>query len=120
MSVRVDQISDEFTVVFRYSEDGSYYRFGRLAAGEGYGVGVVNGVVGSPPPVPVEIVSTPTPADGDLLEVRQDLDGKVEALVNGAVVLRFDDDLTNRRSTYYGVSTGPDGARFDDFTVVPE
>jgi hypothetical protein len=40
--------------------------------------------------------------------------------VNGVAVLTFDDDVTNLRSTYYGVSSDGSGARFDDFSVVPK
>ncbi len=115
--VRVVTISDEFTLLFRYSEDGSYYRFGRLSAGGGYGVDFVDDGIFHAPPVPVDAVAAPTPADGDVLEVRQHLDGRVEGLVNGVVVLRFTDLVTNRRSTYYGLATGGSVTRFDDFRI---
>lgn len=118
---RVVQLGDEAALVFRYSEDGSYYRFGRLRPGGKYEFDLVSGNSSSPPPVPVQVVSTRTPANGDTLMVRQYLDGRVEGLVNGTVVLRFTDTVTNRRATYYGLSFGGAGtARFDDFRVQPE
>lgn len=119
-AVTVSQISDEYTLVFRYGEDGTYYRFGRLSAGSGYGVDlVVDGNNQAPAPA-VEVVASPTPANGDRLEVRQFTDGRVEGYVNATLVLRFTDTTTNLRSTYYGLSTGGVSAHFADFSVIPE
>jgi uncharacterized repeat protein (TIGR01451 family) len=116
----VARTADEFALVFRYDEDDSYYRFGRLHAGEGYDIDLIDGWSSSPPPVPVERLAAPVPADGDVLEVRQFLDGRIECLVDGTVVLRLTDTATNPRGTIYGFATTGSVARFDDVTIVPE
>ena len=117
---RVARVSDEFGLVFRYSEDDTYYRFGRPGPGANYEVDLVDGCCSSPPPVAVERLADPVPADGDLLEVRQYLDGRVECLVNGVLVLRFTDTDTNTRGTIYGFASAGSTAKFEDFRVVPE
>lgn len=117
---RVTQISDEFGLVFRYSEDDTYYRFGRPGPGANYEIELMDGCCSTTPPVPIERLADPVPANGDLLEIRQYLDGRVEALVNGVLVLRFTDTVTNVRGTIYGFASGGSTARFDNFRVVPE
>jgi len=55
-----------------------------------------------------------------VLEVRQHLDGRIECLVDGVVVLRLTDTVTNPRGTIYGFASSGGTARFDDVVVVPE
>lgn len=119
-AVTVSQISDEYALVFRYSEDDTYYRFGRLAGGSTYGVDLIVNGHNQAPASAVEVLATPIPADGDRLEVRQFTDGRVEGYVNGTLVLRFTDTTTNLRSTYNGLSTGGVSAHFAHFSIVPE
>jgi hypothetical protein len=114
------RISDEFALVFRFDEDGSYFRFGQIHAGGGYDIDHIDGWTSSAPPVPVERLSSPIPANGDVVEVRQWLDGRIECLVNGSVVLRLTDTDTNRRGTIYGFATSGSTARFDDVSIIPE
>ena len=102
MQVRVTRAGAEFGVVIRHAEDGSYVRVGRLVADGPYGADLIRGYEATAPAGPVEVLAQPTPADGDVLLVRQGLDGRVELSVNGQPVLRFTDP-TNLRSTHYGL-----------------
>jgi hypothetical protein len=121
VSVEISEVSAEFGIVFRRAEDGSYYRFGRLAAGGDYGVDVIEGGIShAPPGPPVEVLASPVPTAGDVIQIRQYLDGRVEGVVNGIVILRFTDTTTNLRATHYGLYSVDGDARFDNFTVVPE
>ena len=121
VSARVVDLTTAFGIVFRRAGDGSHYRFGRLGPGGAYNVDVVTGGgIGHAPPVPVTYLSSPVPAAGDTIEVRQHLDGRVEGWVNGTLVLRFTDPTTNLRATHYGLFAADGNATFDDFTVVPE
>ena len=116
--VRVDVKGQTVALIFRYTEDGSHYEFGQLAADGPYTVAFSQ--PGNPNYVPpITVLSTPVPADGDVLEVRQHLDGRVEGLVNGVPVLEFVDDTNNFRATMYGVAAVGQDARFDDFQVTP-
>ena len=119
VQVRVTRAGGEFGLVIRYAEDGSYVRVGRLVADGPYGVDLVRGYEATALAGPVEVLAQPTPADGDVLLVRQGLDGRVELSVNGQPVLRFTDP-TNLRSTHYGLFASDGSSRFDDFSVVPE
>ena len=119
-AVTVSQVSDHYALVFRYSEDDTYYRFGRMSGGSSYGVDLIVNGHSQAPATAVEVLATPTPTNGDRLEVRQFTDGRVEGYVNETLVLRFTDTTTNLRSTYNGLSTGGVSAHFANFSVVPE
>jgi hypothetical protein len=109
-----------FGIVFRYDElHGTYFRFGPLQPGGAYDADFVSGASSSPPSS-IERLATVMPAAGDVLEVRQGLDGSVGCYVDGLLVLRFTDTVTNRRSTIYGLYAAGSAARFDDVTIVPE
>jgi uncharacterized repeat protein (TIGR01451 family) len=109
-------LSLEQYLVFRYAEDNSYYRFGAALDGT-YTVQLVQGWDHLTIPVPVEVLSEPVVAPGDVVEVVQHLDGRVETKVNGVVTHRFTDPDTNARATIYGLATEGSGARFDDFSI---
>jgi uncharacterized repeat protein (TIGR01451 family) len=113
--VRLESTDGDAWLVFRYAEDGSYFRFGR--GGGAYRVERLRGDDVLAIPGGVEQVAAPVPAAGDLVEVRQDLDGSVRCVVDGEVVARFRDPVTNVRASSYGLA-GTHGAAFDDFAVV--
>lgn len=116
--VRVDVKGQTTALVFRYVEDGSHYSFGQLVPDGPYSVSYSKPGHPSFTP-PVTGLSSPVPADGDVIEVRQHLDGRVEGLVNGVPVLEFHDTANNLRATMYGVAAVGADARFDDFEVTP-
>jgi hypothetical protein len=68
-------------------------------------------------PTALEILQTKTAVAGDVLSVRQSLDGRMELLVNGDLIARLL-DATNLRATAYGIAGSGDGAVFDDFAVI--
>jgi uncharacterized repeat protein (TIGR01451 family) len=112
---RFTALGSEQWVVFRHAEAGSYYRFGGLDGGA-YQVQFVtpSGVTTT---VPIEQVSSVPLSPGDLVEVVQRIDGRVETYVNGVLTHRFTDLVTNRRATNYGMATSGSLARIDDFAV---
>jgi hypothetical protein len=81
---------------------------------------IEGGISHAPPGPPVEVLASPVPTAGDVIQIRQYLDGRVEGVVNGIVILRFTDTTTNLRATHYGLYSVDGDARFDNFTVVPE
>lgn len=107
---------EEF-LVFRAFEDGSHFRFGSID-GEYVIQQVTNWVTVEDIPGVVAL-SSPEQHDGQVLSVRQGLDGVVEAFVDGEIVFRFRDASSNRQGGHYGVATFGGDARFDDFTVSP-
>ena len=107
---------EEF-LVFRAFEDGSHFRFGSID-GEFVIEQVTNWVTVEEIPG-VTALSSPEQRDGQVLSVRQGLDGVVEAFVDGEIVFRFRDASSNRQGGHYGVATFGGDARFDDFTVAP-
>lgn len=107
---------EEF-LVFRAFEDGSHFRFGSID-GEYVIQQVTNWVTVEDIPG-VDALSSPEQHDGQVLSVRQGLDGVVEAFVDGEIVFRFRDASSNRQGGHYGVATFGGDARFDDFTVSP-
>lgn len=109
--VEVRSGTAEAALVFRYAENGSFYRFGHEAGGD-Y---VVERVVGGQSTVVVR--STVAPQAVDNLEVRQGPDGRIECLVNGVPVASFVDATFNRRETGYGLEGN--GAAFDAFSITP-
>ncbi|MGE3619853.1 MAG: DUF11 domain-containing protein [Acidimicrobiia bacterium] len=119
VSVTVAATGKGFGLVFRYAEDASYLRFGQLTPGGAYAADRV--VANQSYAIEgLEVVSSPTPTAGDRIEVRQGLDGRVEAFVNGQLVLRFTDTTFNVRATAVGLAADGYQARFDDFEIVPE
>ncbi|MGW5363357.1 hypothetical protein [Actinopolymorpha pittospori] len=118
VAVTVIEAGGEFGVVHRFSESGTFLRFGNFG-GTGYQVERVTGY--DTAEVPAELVAhTPvTPADGQRLEVLQRLDGTVEYYVDDVLAYSLTDLATNPRAGHYGVTASGDEARFDDFRVVP-
>ncbi len=100
----------EAWLLFRYSEDGSHLRCGRNAGGRYTLEAVVDNSSS------VRATSTVPARPGDVIEVRQTLDGRVDCLVNGSLLMRVTDTAFNMRTTAYGMAGGG-GAEFDDFTV---
>jgi hypothetical protein len=111
-------LGEEQWLVFRYGEDGSYFRFGAEAQGL-YSVQLVRNGSIVPVPVAVETLASRTPAAGDDVSVTQALDGLVEARVNGVLIYRFTDATTNRRATIYGMSASGEVPRFDNVAITP-
>ncbi|MGH3487556.1 MAG: CARDB domain-containing protein [Actinopolymorphaceae bacterium] len=118
VAVTVTEASGEFGVVHRFSESGTFLRFGTFG-GTGYQVERVTGY--DTVEVPAALVAhTPvTPADGQRLEVRQQLDGTIEYYVDEVLAYSLIDSSTNPRGGHYGVTASSDDARFDNFHVVP-
>lgn len=115
---RFSTIGAEQWLVFRYAEDGSYYRFGAASGGR-YQLQFVRGYAVQPLPVPLQTLSPPLVAADQLVAVVQRLDGSVELSVNGTVTHRFTDTATNRRATIYGLATEGGVPRFDDVVISP-
>jgi hypothetical protein len=104
-------------IIFRYLESGPYFRFGH--EGGAYGVDYRSGYFPLEMPAPVEQLATISPAAGDVLEVRQSADGKVECFVNGILTHRFHDATNGFRSTLNGMAAEDSSAAFDNFEVTP-
>jgi hypothetical protein len=119
VSVRFASLTGQQWLVFRFAEDGSYYRCGGTGTGK-YNIRYVRpdgtNVV---PPVPLQKFSPPVLQAGDVVQVVQSPDGTVECRVNGITRLRMVDPTTNRTATIYGMATNGTAARFDDFLVTP-
>ena len=115
---RFSTLGSEQWIVFRYAEDGSYYRYGATAGGR-YQVQYVKGYAVQPMPVAVQVTSPPLVAAGQLAAVVQRLDGSVELSVGGVVTHRFTDTVTNRRATIYGLAAEGTAPRFDDVAFSP-
>jgi hypothetical protein len=106
----------ETWLVFRH-EGIDHYRFGHGRNGtynvqkiEGWVVGVVPGLVEH---------ATVSPRAGDVVEVRQGLNGSVVCRVNGVVTHTFADSAFRPTAVEYGVATSGTSATFDDFSVTP-
>jgi hypothetical protein len=119
VSARFSVLGSQQWVVFRHSEEGSYYRCGASGTGNYTIRFIQNDGTNSPPPVPMQRFSPPARQAGDLVQVVQSADGTVECKVNGVVRLRLVDPNTNRRATSYGLAAAGTGGRLDDFTVTP-
>ncbi|MGH9189521.1 MAG: DUF11 domain-containing protein, partial [Acidimicrobiales bacterium] len=105
----------ESWVLFRYSETGDHYRFGRRAGGA-YGLEVVRAGLAGPVAGATQQIAGLTARDNDVVEVRQFTDGRIQCLVNGAVVVSLVDTVFNVRTTAYGLAGGT-GLAVDNFTV---
>lgn len=118
LRARFSAVGAEQWLVFRYAEDGSYYRFGAGVGGQ-YQVQFVRGYSVQPPPVPVQTLNPPVVAAGDEVAVVQRFDGSVQLTVGGTVTHLFTDTVTNRRATIYGLAAEGGLPRFDDVSIVP-
>jgi len=105
-------------LLFRFNEiDNTYFRYGK--SGSTYKVEFMQHDVLGAMPVAVQTLASPTPQNGDVVQVYQKPDGTVECSVNGVLTHRFVDPVTNLRWTLNGLaSLGPQAA-FDDFKVTP-
>jgi hypothetical protein len=103
-------------LVFRHTEDGTYFRFGH--EGGAYGVSYVRLHGPEAVPVTVQQMATVIPQAGDLLEVRQ-TDGTVDCFVNGVLVSRFVAPSNSARATAYGLAAVGTTPAFDNFSVTP-
>jgi hypothetical protein len=118
-SVRLVQQGSGGWLVFRYVENGPYFRFGFEGSGP-YAVSYAEGAYDMPLPVSVQTLATLTPQPGDLLEVRQTDNGEVTCLVNGVLTHRFTySSGAGFRSTLIGLAALDHSARFDDLTITP-
>ncbi|PZF79913.1 DUF11 domain-containing protein [Jiangella anatolica] len=117
VAVTVTEATGEFGVVHRFSESGTFLRFGSF--GGAYGVQRITGYQTAETPAGLVAHATVAPADGQRLEVRQQLDGGIEYYVDDVLVFTLDDTTTNPRGGHYGLTASSDDARFDDFAVVP-
>jgi hypothetical protein len=104
-------------LVFRHTEDGTYFRFGH--DGATYDVSYVNLHVPTNMPAAVERFGTVVATAGDRLEVRQGTDGTVECFVNDVLVIRFVDPVHSVHASGYGLAAVGTGTLFDDFSVTP-
>jgi hypothetical protein len=116
VKVMVPNASSEAWLLFRYSENGDYYAFGRSAGG----TYVVEKVVDSNgTAVAGSQVASLTAQASDVLEVRQFTDGRVEGWVRGVKVVAFTNTTFNVRATAYGLA-GTQNSSFDTFVVTPK
>lgn len=115
VSLSVPVISDEFWMIFRASNNGNYWRFGRSSGGAYQLQQVTSWTLGSPA---VTTLATVVPADGDRLECQ--LGSGITCSVDATPVVATADGF-NRAATYAGFATaggpGPPATRFDDITV---
>lgn len=118
-TVKVIQPGSGGFIVFRYLENGNYFRFG-YENGSAYTVEYLTADhMTTAMPVSVQNLATRFPAANDLIEVRQAANGTVETVVNGVVTHRFVDTTSGFRSTLTGLSGNDMTVQFDDFTHTP-
>ncbi|MBB5786221.1 CARDB domain-containing protein [Jiangella mangrovi] len=118
VAVTVAEAEGDFGVVHRFSENGTFLRFGRFG-GAGYTVQRVTGYFSAATAAGLTAHATVAPADDQRLEVRQELDGTIEYYVDDVLVYSLEDTTTNLRGGHYGLTASTDDARFDDFAVRP-
>jgi uncharacterized repeat protein (TIGR01451 family) len=115
VSVTVPVATGEYWLVFRASNAGNYWRFGRSVDGAYELQQIAGWWFGSPA---VTAHASPTPEDGDRLSCQ--LATTIVCSVDGAAVASSSDGF-NDGATHVGFATaspsGPPPARFDDVTV---
>lgn len=117
VGISVPVISDEFWMVFRASDPGNYWRFGRWQGGPYQLQQIAGWALGSP--VTTSLASMPVTA-GDRLECN--VGSGVTCSVNGTPVVTSADSF-NPTATMVGFAMADPGAvpatRFDDISFVP-
>lgn len=116
-SAAVPQVSTDFWLILRASNNGNYWRFGRSAGADTYQLEQVQGwAMGSPM---VRSLASARPAAGDQLSCRYRRG--ITCSVNGTDVASTADPF-NAAATYSGIaaagSDAPPAARFDRFRVL--
>jgi hypothetical protein len=112
VTVKAVQSSDNFWVVFRLSDWGNYWRFGRWP-GEPYQLQRIQGQMATVVPILTNVMA----ANGDLLRCVYWLED-IQCSVNGVVVARTFDGF-NEQAAGVGLSAyAAPGTRFDDFRVM--
>jgi len=105
-------------LIFRFNEfDNTYFRYGK--SGSTYKVEFMQHDILGAMPVAVQTLASPTPQNGDVVQVYQKPDGTVECSVNGVLTHHFVDPVTNLRWTLNGLASLGTQAAFDDFKVTP-
>jgi hypothetical protein len=119
VEVKVSALGTNGWLMFRFDEfENTYYRLGY--SGGVYTLGYVEHDVAAPPPVTVQVLSSPpAPQVGDVLRVFQEPDGKVRCYINGVLVFSFQDATTSFRTTTYGLAAQGTAAAFDNFKMTP-
>lgn len=118
-SVKVTATAEEYGIAFRFSEDGTFYRFGVFGDGR-FGVDLVRGYYSSEAVAGVTQHAAVTPAPGQVLTVELGLDGTVTTYVDGVRTHSFKETTVNPRGGHYGLFTYGSAARFDDVRITPQ